>query len=179
MTRFTLLAFALFASACATDIDTNTEDTTDGFRSSLEDIDTDTERRATRQDQQLVREVLNEYGPLARQYDCEIVAVVSAKWKNMNRIKGAVLDVKGNRLAVLNASMRERSRNAGAIIGSTQKSRLNDTEYQMRGLFDRTVIEADFTAVTENGNAEGFDLFADWSRKGARGMMKGVIADCS
>jgi hypothetical protein len=105
--------------------------------------------------------------------------VVSAKWKNMNRIKGAVLDVNGNRLAVLNASMRERSRNAGAIIGSTQKSRLNDTEYQMRGLFDRNVIEADFTAVTENGNAEGFDLFADWSRKGARGMMKGVIADCS
>jgi hypothetical protein len=178
MTRFALLAFALFTSACATDMDANLEDTTDGLRASLEDVDVETER-ASRADQRLVRSILSDYAPQAERYGCEIISVVAGVWtERTSPITGKLFDTRGNKVAILNASMQESTRTSGVINGNTHKSRLHGTDYLLQGEFDGEFIEADFLAQSNDLTIPDYLVFADWSRRGTGGTLQGVVVDC-
>jgi hypothetical protein len=179
MTRFTLLAFAMFTSACATDIDANLEGTTDEFRASLEDTDASTERSSIKRNQRMVRAVMSQYGPLAEQYNCDVISVVVGSWADRSRaIRAELLNTRGHRDALLKASMRTTNQHGGMILGETFKSRLNGSEYQLRGMFDGNAIEADFLAESVQGGEADYQMFADWAPKGSGGTLKGVIANC-
>jgi hypothetical protein len=179
MNRFTLLALALFASACATDIDANVEDNTDGFRASLEETDANTERRSSRRGQRIVDSVLNEYGPLAETYGCDIISVISGSWSDRDTpILATVFDLKGRSTSRLIGAMQMSSRSAGSIHGSTSGAPLHGVEYVLHGMVDGTVIEADFIAQSNLASIPDYLVFADRTTRGTGGSLKGVVVDC-
>ena len=180
MTRFSLLAFALFTSACATDVDGNTEDATDGMRASIEDIGIEGDRKATRGNLRTRDRVMSEYGPLAAQYNCDVIGVVSGHWTRSKRsISAQMIDLKGRLVSKIDASIMSRSRGQEVVVGETFKSTLHGSEYQLRGIADGYVIEADFLSESDRSGEEDYQFFADWTPKGRTGgTLKGVVVDC-
>ena len=179
MTRFALLAFALFTSACAVDVDANIEDANDELRASLEDVGTDTERSSTLRNQRLARRVMHEYSPLAAKYDCKIVNVVAASWTDRSmRMKGDILTPRGKPVGQLTASMRRISKTAGTFTGQTRSGLKKGADYNMKGQFAGQAIEADMMVASNDNAAQDLEVLADWNRKGNGGTMQGVVVDC-
>jgi len=180
MTRFALFAFALFTSACAADVDANLEDSSDELRASIEGIDTDTER-VSRDDrnQRVVRALVKEYGPLAKRYDCDIAGVLTASWRDRSApIKARVMDTNGAPAADLVVKMRSTGNGEGVIYGKTVKSRLNNSDYNLRGMFEGHAIDADMVPSAASANAQNLQVFGDWTPRGSGGFMKGIVAEC-
>ena len=180
MTRFALIAFALFTSACATDVQTNVEDTSDDIRASIEDLDMgDEEARSSSRSRKVVAAVLNEYGPLAKEYGCDIVGVVAASFRTRGApIRGYIFDLKGSPLSLVEATMQWTNSLSGGFYGHTIRSKMHGTEYFIDGIFDRSAIEADFVPQDNDPSIPAYEFVADWSRRGDGGTLQGVIVDC-
>ena len=182
MTRFVLIAFALFTSACAADVDANVEDSSEELRASIEDIVTNTERMtAADRNQRIVRTIVREYGPLAKRYNCDITGVLLGFWRERGgTIKGSVLDTRGATTSKLAAQMRSTNDGEGLIYGKTLQSRLNEDNYELHGLYDGRAIDAELVSshVSPNENEDALQVFADWTPRGTGGFMKGIVAEC-
>lgn len=180
MTRFALFTVALFASACAADMDTNIDETSDELRASIEDIETETDRwTASERNKRIVRAIVQEYGPIAKRYECAIVGVLTGAWTDRSaKIKGTVLDRNAESAATFFAQMRPTEGGEGVFYGQTIKSRLNSNKYTIRGLFDGHAIDADMVPAGQARGDERLQILADWTPRGSGGFVKGVVTDC-
>ena len=180
MTRFAIIAFALFTSACATDIDANIE-TTDDLRAAIEDIEMEEEQTGkVRSSPGVAQAIMQEYGPLAKQFDCDIVAVIAGFSPRSDApLRGYLMDRGGKHQGLALAAIRWTSRTAGVLTGTTVKSTLNGFDYDIEGMVDTTVIEADFLARGNGKGATDYLLFGDWKKINRGGLLKGVIVSCN
>ena len=181
MTRFALIAIALFTSACAADVNGDVEEANDDFRAAMEDIELDEETaRSAGPRDRVLSMVMTEYGPLAKEYGCDIAGVVVGTFSSRGApVRGYMLNLDAERIALFQADMQWDGARSGSIHVNTVKSRLNDSEYVIDGIFDRNAIEADFMAQSNEPGVPDYHFIADWSRRGAGGLVKGVVANCN
>ena len=179
MTRFALLTFALFTSACAAEGDMNFDDSTDEYRASMEDIDANGDRTANL-NQRIVRSTVHEYSKLMDEYGCQIQSVVYGAWSTKTQsFRGQVIALQGESVARVGGVIREGIKGMGLIAGKSTPSQAVAGEYfgeyVFKGLMDGQTIEADFHAL-ENG--PDYEMFAHWKTKGRFNHVRGVLARC-
>ena len=181
MTRFALLTFALFTSACAAEGEMNFDDATDEYRASLDDIDANSDRSTDRY-QSLVHSTVQSYGKLMKKYGCSVEAVVYGAWSSKTRaLRGQVLSLQGQPVSHLRGTIRKGHEGLGLIAGVTKSAQdtvMGDnfhSSHVFKGLVDGSTIEADFYSV---GNGADYELFADWTTKGPNKHVRGVLANC-
>ena len=179
MTRFALLTFALFTSACAAEGDTNFDDSTDEYRASMEDIDANGDRSANL-NERIVRSTVHRYSSLMEKYGCQVQSVVYGAWSTKtDGFRGQILTLQGESVARVTGTVRKGTNGLGLIAGKTTSGLSVSGEYYgeyvFKGLVDGSNIEADFHAL-ENGS--DYEFFADSKLKGRFNHVRGVLAVC-
>ena len=177
MTRFALLTFAMFTSACAADVDASLDAPSDDFRASVEDVDLDTERSSSAQ-ARIAATILGEYGPIAAEYGCDVVSVVfGSKSNNAGPIHGAMMSEAGRTQAKFKANVRSVGNQDPVIVGRTGKGSVEGSEYVFKGLVDGPVVEATMIALDDEGS--DFELFGELNTGGRSLTLRGIVADCN
>ena len=176
MTRFALLTFAMFTSACAADVDASLETSSDDFRASVEEVELDSERGTAAQ-ARIAGRILSHYGPIAAEYGCDVVSVVfGTKSNNSGPIQGVMMAETGRTQARFQATTRFVGNEPPVIAGHTAKGSIEGSQYVFKGLIDGPVVEADMIALDDGTD---FQLFGELNTAGRAISLQGIVADCN
>ena len=176
MTRFALLTFAMFTSACAADVDATSDATSDDFRASVEEVELDTERSTSSQ-ARIASKILAEYGPIAAEYGCDVVsAVFGTKTSNSGPINGAMISESGRTQAKFKATVKSVGNQDPVIVGRTGKGSIEGSEYVFKGMVDGPVVEAEMIALDDGSDLE---MFGELHTGGRALTLRGIVADCN
>ncbi len=186
MTRFALIPFAIFASACAdtTEIEETLADAETEVRELLDSEDVDAEKGALadpRFHKKVLRVAKDKFTRAAAMEGCKVVGATFGSWADRSyQYRGIMLDGNARPMAATAGVITYESNYSGEFNGRSYKTAPNMEKLMIEGDWRQGAILADvFSFANNQPNSVELTLFGEMRETGVGGgHFIGALAKC-